>query len=296
MKVSPKNTVIGAEIQEVSLAEIPAKCIIERIESALEKYGVLIFPDQNISPRQLIEFSAALGPLEKTELEKARLDRFEEIFVVGNVGKGLVSFSPKSEKQELEWHTDHIHHKVAARASLLYAKEVPSVGGDTLFSCMYHAYDTLTDDQKQQYCEIQTINSASGLEHYLAEQDLGGTNSSAGKRKFDEVCRPLVREHPLSGRRALYFGNQITTGLVGWDRSKARDFIRTLTRHACQSAFQYRHQWCVGDAVLWDNRRVLHAGTAYDVVNERRLMHRTTLKETFPITKVQNKEAINDTD
>lgn len=277
---------IGAEVNGLKLAVVPGKAEIDQIEAALERYGVLIFPNQNIQPQQQIAFSAALGPLEETELEKARLEGHEEIFVVGNVGKGLVSFSPEDNEQELEWHTDHIHHKVAARASLLYAKEVPAQGGDTLFSCMYHAYDSLTAEQRQSYCEIQTINSASGLEHFLSKQNLSGTTGSQVGRKHDEVIRPLVRAHPLSGRKALYFGNQITIGIVGWEVDRSRCFISDLTRHACQPAFQYRHRWRVGDAVLWDNRRVLHAGTAYDVKNARRLMHRTTLRETEPINLI----------
>ena len=283
ISIQPTDSVIGAKVQGVSLAEVPDAETIDEIEEALEKHGVLIFPQQQITPLQQVAFSRAFGPLEKTELEKARLPGVSEVFVVGNVGKGLVSFSPDGESGELEWHTDHIHHEVAARASLLYAIEVPQQGGDTLFSCMYHAYDALSQDQKEEYCKLQGINSASGLEHYLAKQNLSNTPSSSGQREHKEVIRPLVRAHPDTDRRALYFGNQITTGIVGWENSKAQKFIKDLTEHACRVEHQYRHQWSAGDAVLWDNRRVLHTGTHYDVENSRRLMHRTTWQETHPI-------------
>ena len=86
-----------------------------------------------------------------------------------------------------------------------------------------------------------------------------------------------------SGRKALYFGNQVSIGIVGWPEDRARGFIRQLTTHACQPAYQYRHRWRVGDAVLWDNRRVLHAGTFYNLATETRLMHRTTFRETEPV-------------
>ncbi len=283
ISIEPTNAVIGATVRGISISVVPDADTIGKVNQALEKYGVLIFPDQKISPKQQVDFSAAFAPLELTELEKARLEGNDEIFVVGNVGKGLVSFAPEKPDHELEWHTDHIHHEVAARASLLYALEVPDSGGDTLFACMYHAYDALSEEQKQDYCKIETINSASGLEYYLAKQNLGNTNSAQGLRKYKEIVRPLVRAHPDTGRRALYFGNQITIDVVGWEASKARQFIAELTSHACQDSFQYRHKWSAGDAVLWDNRRVLHAGTAYDVVNSRRLMHRTTWRETEPI-------------
>ena len=149
LEIEETGSVLGARIHNVSLEKVPNTRMVGYIETALERYGVLIFPNQRISPKQMIAFSASLGELELTELEAARLDGYEEIFVVGNVGKGLVSFSPESNEQELEWHSDHIHHEVAARASLLYAREVPDVGGDTLFACMYHAYDALEEEEKK---------------------------------------------------------------------------------------------------------------------------------------------------
>ena len=286
LNICPSGSVIGARVLNVSLCDVPSAGTVEEIEQALENYGVLVFPNQSPKPQQLIDFSAVFAPLEKTELEKARLEDFEEIFVVGNVGKGLVSFAPKDDQQELEWHTDHIHHDIAARASLLYALEVPEHGGDTLFACMYSAYNSLSTEQQQLYCTLDVINSASGLEHYLAEQNLGNTNSVTKSRSHKEVLRPLVREHPVTGRRSLYFGNQVSIGIAGWETTRARTFIQELTTHACQTAFQYRHQWKAGDAVLWDNRRVLHAGTPYDVENSRRLMYRTTFRETVPIERI----------
>ena len=277
------SDVIGAVVSGVSLAEVPNEDTIEAIENALEKYGVLVFRGQKIAPQQQVDFSAAFAELELTELEDARHEAAEEIFVVGNLGKGLVSFSPRDNDQELEWHSDHIHREVAARASLLYALEVPEEGGDTLFACMYSAFDSLDDEKKQRYCRIQTINSSAGLERYLAEQGLGESQGALTGRHYQSIVRPLVRRHPLSGRRALYFGNQVTVGLVGESEGYSRSFIADLTRHACQPAFRYRHRWQVGDAVLWDNRRVLHAGTPYDTQNARRLMHRTTWRESEPI-------------
>ncbi len=159
-------------------------------------------------------------------------------------------------------------------------------GGDTLFACMYHAYDTLPEDEKRRCEKLEMIHCASGLDHYLEKQKLGGSNSLSGERQHKKVVRPLVRAHPLTGRPGLYFGNQVTIGIVGWDQNEAKAFIRDLTKHACQLGFQYRHKWTAKDAVLWDNRRVIHAGTPYDVKNTRRLMYRTTLRETAPIRSI----------
>jgi len=277
--IEPSNCVIGATVYDVSMAEIPNDELINTIEVALEKYGVLIFPDQFITPQQQVDWSRAFAELELTDLEEARLTGVEEIFVVGNIGKSIVAFSPKDEGGDLEWHTDHIQQETPARASLLRALEAPDEGGDTLFACMYSAYDSLSDDEKQSYCQLEVINHISGLEYYLKEQKLTSEPESRPDAVKEGVVRPLVREHPVTGLRSLYFGSKISVGIVGWSDEQSRNFIDSLTQHACQEAFQYRHHWRAGDAVLWDNRRVLHAGTAYDTKNTRRHMHRTTWRE-----------------
>ncbi len=146
---------------------------------------------------------------------------------------------------------------------------------------MYSAYDDLTEEQKMEYETLKVINSVSGLQAYLTRQGHEfGSDTRDPEITDDQVIWPLVRRHPLSGRRALYFGNQVSIGIVGFSDKKAQAFIRNLTEQACRSEFRLRHHWRKGDAVLWDNRRVLHAGTAYDVGNSRRLMHRTTWRET----------------
>jgi taurine dioxygenase len=131
---------------------------------------------------------------------------------------------------------------------------------------------------------LRVINSVSGLQAYLVRQGYEfGSDTKDPEITDDQVIWPLVRRHPLTGRRSLYFGNQVSIGIVGFSENKAQEFIRKLTEHACRADFQLRHHWKKGDAVLWDNRRVLHAGTSYDIENSRRLMHRITWRETESI-------------
>ena len=96
-----------------------------------------------------------------------------------------------------------------------------------------------------------------------------GRHSNARRSSIPWWCDRWCVATPRSGRKALYFGNQVSIGIVGWPEDRAREFIRQLTTHACQPAYQYRHRWRVGDAVLWDNRRVLHAGTFYNIETRR---------------------------
>jgi alpha-ketoglutarate-dependent taurine dioxygenase len=280
----PCEAVVGANVLGVDLRQVPDAATINELEDALEHYGVLIFHAPHLTPEAQVAWSRAFGPLTPTWGADAHLPNCPEIFVVGNTMDPPVTFSPRAEHGELEWHSDHMHLDVPARASLLYARAVPQCGGDTLFACMYTAYNTLIPEQQAVCDELHVMHSLSGLRAYLQHQSKAGTPPSQHQPPTDPVVvRPLVRRHPRSGRKALYFGNQVSIGIVGWPEAKGRAFIRDLTVHACQPAHQYRHRWHVGDAVLWDNRRVLHAGTFYNIETETRLMHRTTFRETAPV-------------
>ena len=280
----PTGAALGARVHGVSLAETPDAATVEAVEAGLERYGVLICPDQDITPGQQVAFSAALGPLIPTNNLDARLDGHPEIFVVGKVGEKIVSFAPKDDPADLEWHADHMHLEETARASMLYARIVPPEGGDTLFSCMYAAHDALSPEERAAFAELRAIHSVSGLRRFLATA--GEAETAEGRYASDlelAVRWPLVRHHPRSGRPSLYFGSKVTIGIEGWSEADARALIGRLARAAARPERIYRHVWSVGDAVLWDNRRTLHAATPADLRRYDRVMHRTTFKETAPI-------------
>ena len=280
----PVGSVIGATVKGCDLSLEPGTEDIEAIETALEHYGVLIFRDQYISPAQQIAFSEAFATLEPTSRVSARLKDYPEIFVVGNVDGQIVSFAPVDGSNELEWHSDHMHLDVPARASMLYCLETPSVGGETLFACMYSAYEALSQAEQMQASELIALHSVSGLQSFLRSK--GAKGAAEGKYSSPEalvVRWPLVRQHPLTSRKALYFGSKVTIGIEGWPDEKARDYLTDLEVKATVDTFRYTHSWQPGDAVLWDNRRVLHAGTPFDMNAYSRRMHRTTWREECPI-------------
>jgi len=192
----PCESVIGAEVEGVSLRQLPDEASIEAVEDGLEHYGVLIFRDQEITPKEQVAWSRALGPLALTQRVSARLPHLPEIFIVGNTIDPPVTFSPKTEKDDLEWHADHMHHEVTARASMLVAKATPSRGGDTLFACMYSAYDHLSPAQQAAYENLRVVHSVSGLRAYLRGQGHEATANQPYEKPDIAVARPLVRRPP----------------------------------------------------------------------------------------------------
>ena len=284
MNIIPKCPPIGATITNIDLTSQPTPELIKSIELALEHYGVLIFPDQELNHVQQINFSRAIGELEVSNTVSTSVLEFPELAEVGNIGNRPVSFAPTTPDGELEWHTDHIQHRIPSKSTLLYAKEVPDHGGDTLFACMYEAYDAIDADIQRQYDKIIALHSPSGLRDYLIRQgEFDGDNVKMHDEE-ETISWPLVRRHPLTGRKALYFAACVTIGIEGWEKDEALTFIKRLTQHSTQSRFIYRHKWKIGQVVLWDNRRVLHSGTWYDKQRYRRYLLRTMIKENLGVT------------
>lgn len=280
LDIEPMNAPLGARVRGLNLARVPTEAQIAAVEEALEKYGVLVFPEQEISPAEHVAFSRSFAELEMTMRIEARLPEHPEIFVVGNTGEKLVSFAPKNPDDPVEWHADHMHLAVPARASLLHALEVPAVGADTLFSCMYRAFDALSIDGQNDARTLTMRHSVSGLKKFLRTKGQTGADQAAYESPDHFVATwPLVRHHPVTGRPSLYFGSQVTIGIEGWPEDRALAYIETLAAIASRPDHIYRHRWQAGDAVLWDNRRTVHAGTPFDVERYRRCMHRTTWRE-----------------
>lgn len=284
IEIVSTESVIGAEVRGLPLSDVPGDHARELIEGALERHGVLIFRRQTIDPAQQIAWSRAFAELELTARIDARLEGHPEIFVVGNTGQRVVSFAPADGSGDLEWHADHMHLERPARASMLYCVETPPVGGETVFACMYHAFDALSPEQQSVAEGLTALHSISGLQAFLRAQGETGAADGAYDSVDSLVVRwPLVRHHPMTGRKSLYFGSKVTVGIEGWDDPRAQVYLRDLEAVATQPEHRYSHVWKPGDAVLWDNRRVLHAGTPFDGSAHRRRMYRTTFREDQPI-------------
>jgi alpha-ketoglutarate-dependent taurine dioxygenase len=173
------------------------------------------------------------------------------------------------------WHSDGEDKRVPNAASMLYAHVVPPEGGDTLFADMYAAYDALPEATKRQIEGRRARFSRIDMHnvHYPHLPPL----TEAERRSRPDVFHPLVRVHPRSGRRSLFVGRW-SRDVEDMDPEQGRALIEALFEHASAERFVYRHVWRVHDAVLWDNRCMLHCATPFDEDRYQRLMHRTTLE------------------
>jgi taurine dioxygenase len=185
------------------------------------------------------------------------------------------------------WHTDQMFNPKPAKATILYAKETPDAGGDTLFANLYLAYDALSDAMKTMLASVKTWN-VGDRKRLMQDDGMGSATDGryAGNEKMaakvrdpgnvqTESVHPLVRTHPETGRKALYISNHTQT-LDGFTRAEARPILDFLRMHAIQPEFTCRFRWEVGSLAIWDNRCTQHRALN-DYAGKRRRMHRITI-------------------
>jgi taurine dioxygenase len=186
------------------------------------------------------------------------------------------------------WHTDSSYLAVPPFATLLYAREIPMRHGvslgDTLFASAAAAYETLPGTMQARIDGLIVVHSYDGK--HRARAKLGRSDRKAPsreeQRRLAPVCHPLVRRHPISGRKALYVAAGECIGIPGMADAEAEALIGELAAHVVRPEFQYRHRWRVGDLVIWDNCQLQHLAIKDYAPTERRLLHRTQVKGTVP--------------
>jgi alpha-ketoglutarate-dependent taurine dioxygenase len=275
----PLTDAIGAEIQGVDLAAPIDGETFDRIHGVWLERTILLFRRQQMSPDQQIAFTRRLGTLEMHTLPQYTLADHPEIFVVSNVmEEGRPIGAPKSGRH---WHSDSQYLPRPSAGSLLYAREVPLEGGDTLFTNMFAAYEALPEETKKQIAGLRVLHSR--VKAYPLSYPDRAPMTEEEKARVPDVIHPLVRTHPETGRKALFVGGNVAWEIVGMPLEEGQALIRELRDFATQERFVYRHHWEVGDAILWDNRSTMHCATAFDEERYRRVMHRTTVEGDEPI-------------
>jgi len=179
------------------------------------------------------------------------------------------------------WHIDMSFLEAPPLGSMLYAKEVPDAGGDTLWANMYMAYEVLSDGMKELLDGLMGVHTAGPV---YGPRQVTGDRAAGTTMKLDqteealsEVLHPVVRTHPETGRKLHYLSPRFTIGIEGMDDAEAQPLLDELFAHQLRPEFLYRHRWRPGDLVMWDNRAVNHRATGGHDDDDIRLMHRTTV-------------------
>lgn len=263
---------LGAEISGVDIgAGIGAEQFAE-LRRAFADHGVIFLREQDITPEQHIAFAERWGKINVNRFFKAD-DAYPVIAEVRKEPDQTTNIGSS-------WHTDHSYDQRPAMGSILYAREVPSIGGDTLFASQYAAFDALSDGLREMLLRMRAQHSsrhAFGESAYLDADigDIGGRLGNTGAATQDAL-HPVIIRHPLSARAALYVNGDFTVKFEGWTRDESRPLLDYLYAHAVQNEFTCRFRWRKGSIAIWDNRATQHCALN-DYDGERRLMHRITI-------------------
>ena len=263
IEVVPQSPTIGAEIRGVDLREPLADDVFAEIERAHLDYKVIVFRDQDLSTEQHLGFARRFGELEEHPFlppkdghdEVVRFQKDENVVGVENV-----------------WHSDVSWRVSPALGAVLRARDVPAIGGDTLFADMIAAYEGLDDAVKKAIegrVAVHDFTHSFGLampKEELAEQ----------QKKFPAVEHPIVRTHPVTGRKILYVNAIFTSHIKDMERSESDELLRHLYRQAVVPEYQFRLHWQPDTVAFWDNRSVQHYASN-DYWPQARVMERVAI-------------------
>lgn len=273
-ELRPLSGVLGAEVAGLDLAQPLSAQTVGELRAAFVDHHVLVFRDQQLDPERQIAFGRYFGELDTHPFVEMNPDHPALLDVItrpddrANFGGG--------------WHTDVTFLDEPDLGSILYAVELPPVGGDTLFADQHAAYEALSPTMQQLLDGLVAIHSA-GPQYAEGGQS---TTSKAMKTKNADLAgrkveHPLVRTHPESGRKSLYVNRAFTIGIVGMHRGESAALLEFLFRHAVQERFTCRVSWEPGTLTMWDNRSVQHYAL-HDYAGHARHMRRITVKGDRP--------------
>ncbi|NIJ40551.1 taurine dioxygenase [Parvibaculum indicum] len=276
IEVKPIAGALGAEIEGVDLSAALSNEQFDDIHQAFLDHLVIFFREQNLTPEKHKEFGRRFGTLNIHPYVKG-MDGHPEIMRIVKEPEDKLNFGGG-------WHSDMSFLEEPALGSILYAKDVPPYGGDTLWANQYLAYETLSDGMKTTLAGLKAVHTA--------KAEYGREGHSAHKRKGMEVNRaegdvpgyehPVVRTHPETGRKGLYVNPAFTERFVGWTRRESQPLLQFLYEHCTQEPFTCRFRWTKGALAFWDNRCTQHFALN-DYHGHRREMERVTVNGDRPV-------------
>ena len=279
IKVAPQPTGFAAEVTGLDLSRPLDADVLAEVKAAWASHGVLAFPDQPLSLDELEAFTLQIGPFGDDPYVKPMEGHPNVLEVRREPDEKVTPFGGN-------WHSDWSFQACPPAATILRSEVIPPVGGDTLYCDAARAYDALSDAMKARLAPLRAVHSASRAygpnSAYSRELHLRAMPIIVSPEADKTYVHPLVRTHPVTGRKALFVSPVYTVGIEGMAPNDADPLLGELHQHLVQDRFIYRHHWKAGMVVIWDNRCTMHnALGGYD--GHRRVMHRTTVAGEAPV-------------
>lgn len=272
----PVAGAIGAELRSLDLSQKLDDTSVDRVLEALYEHKVIFFRGQTFTPQQQIDFSAQLAPVFTDHpAYLPTLEGHPEIVVLEGQGGGRANV----------WHSDVSISPKPPMGSVLYMKRCPGWGGDTMWADMTVAYDALSDRMKTYLEGLHAVHDLAGTVRTLVRERSQQTKAPTGEMpktaSLPRATHPVVRTHPVTGRKILYVNPTFTSHIEGLPPAEGDALLAFLFQHQNQAEFQCRWRWQTGDVAIWDNRATQHYAIA-DYGDAPRTIHRVTLEGEAP--------------
>ncbi|MDX1433689.1 MAG: TauD/TfdA family dioxygenase [Gammaproteobacteria bacterium] len=281
IEINRLEPALGAEVSGVDLSgELDDETFAD-IHQAFVDHSVLVFRGQALDPVAQLAFSNRFGLPERHVISQFALPDHPDVFVVSNLTRdGKLRGAIRAGQF---WHSDCSYMERPTLASFLHALEVPSSGGDTMFTSMAAAHDALSESMRGLLAGLRAVHDYTyAYETYFSKFPDRPPLTAEQIARVPPVVHPVIRTHPESGRRALYVSPGFTRRIEDLEESESAALLAFLFTHATRPEFVYRHNWRAGDLVVWDNRATLHCAIADYDMREPRHMHRTSVQGDRP--------------
>ena len=281
LSVIPLSPALGAEIIGADIAAGIDDSDFQLIQKAWADHSLLCLRGQDLTDDQEVAFGARFGPLAPwsrfADKVEGSEDRNPYLMLITNIredGKFIGSLA----EGDIEFHSDGIYIEKPLAATMLYCLIPTAHGGETAFVNMYSAYESLPEDVKSRIEGLKALHAFT----YDSRQENDNTARKSNPEDVASFIHPVVRTHPVTGRRALYVNRLMTQEIIGVEASESREILDILYTHIENPAIMYEHAWRKGDVLLWDNRCLAHARRDFPP-DETRLMKRLTIAGERPV-------------
>ena len=291
LNTHPLPTGIGVEVAGVSLKDGIPTAVASELRDIWRESGMVLFRDLSTSPDELVTLSRCFGTLEPHPIETFRMPGYAELILLTNRDgpKGPVyAFDGVPTYGRIPWHTDLAFQTMPNHGALLQMVQKVQTGGRTAWLDTALAYDALDDATKARIADLEVRFEFCADLGQIRFNNPNGVRVGESTAKFPEyppIARPLVWEHPQTGRKILNICPLNVRGIVGMDEAESDALLQALIDHVDQPQFIYEHDWQEGDIVLWDNYRMMHRATGHPI-DQVRIVQRSTLRGDVTVGRI----------
>lgn len=273
VQIRPLHPRFGAEITGLDLSDGINDESFSVIWETFNEYGLFLIRGQGLSVDNQVDLGRRFGDVQVHVMSQYLTTGHPEVYYLSNLDENGKPNGKHPDRGTMHWHTDGSWRDKPGQATIMVSEILPNEGGETHFCCTQAAFEEFDEATRVEIADMRVVHNLAFSRLRRHGED---PMTEAQKAEAPPVTHPMVRTHPVNGRKSIFLGDHAET-IEGMDYAKARDFIDALNTQLIKPEIVYAHTYEVGDIVGWDNRRMLHRATSYDTANEPRVMRRTTV-------------------